>query len=217
MLLMYVFSLIITQAVTENMQNKLASEYVSPANQKALKLYYGGIFQSMFSMFEALFGGQDWDVLVRPLMEEISPLMALVFLFYIGFGVLAMMNVVTGVFVENVLECTKKSKDIILINNVRELFANIDGGLHGFMSWEVFASKVETDEMQEAFKAINIDASEAQGLFNLLDLDGSRKVNAQEFLAGILRLRGPAKALDLAVLMREIKHINHKLSRHGLV
>merc|ERR1719503_323985 len=107
------------------------------------------------------------------------------------------MNVVTGVFVESVVENARKEKDLILINNVRELFQ----------------SQLDKPQMQEAFKAINVDCSEARGLFRLLDLDGSGGVNAEEFLSGCLRLRGPAKALDMALLIREVRLMEKKTAK----
>jgi len=210
-LLIYLFALILTQLVAD--LPKDSSQYWKPDNKTFLHQSYGGLFRSMFSLFEALFGGQDWDVLVRPLMEEISPMMALMFVFYIAFSALAMMNVVTGVFVENVLECARKDNETFLINNVRNLFSQIDGGIYGLMNWEMFESKLQTNEMKAAFQSINIDTSEAKGLFSLLDLDGTRQVSCHEFLTGCLRLRGPAKALDLQILLREVRQIKDRMSQ----
>jgi hypothetical protein len=72
------------------------------------------------------------------------------------------------------------------------------------MTWDDFNSKLSRPEMKTYFKAIDLDPSEARGLFRLLDLDGSGTVNAEEFLNGCLRLRGPAKALDLSLIMLEM-------------
>merc|ERR1711957_1158083 len=105
------------------------------------------------------------------------------------------MNVVTGVFVDSVLTSVMRDKDTFLVNNVKELFQGLDHGINDVMTWDVFKSKLDLPQMQEAFKAINVDPSEALGLFKLLDLDESGGVNVQEFLSGCLRLRGPAKAL----------------------
>merc|ERR1712151_485740 len=99
-----------------------------------------------------------------------------------------------------------------MINNVRELFMELDGGVKGAsMDWDCFEKKLDTPQMQEFFKAIDVDQSEAKGLFRLLDLDDSGSVNAEEFLSGCLRLRGPAKALDLALLIREVRGIEQSL------
>merc|ERR1719223_1055502 len=122
-----------------------------------------------------------------------------------------MMNVVTGVFVESVVENAKREKDLFLVNNVRELFQELDGGLQAVMSWEIFQGQLDKPQMQEAFKAINVDPSEALGLFRLMDIDGSGEVGAEEFLSGCLRLRGPAKALDLALLIREVRRFSQHI------
>jgi len=68
--------------------------------------------------------------------------------------------------------------------------------------------------MREYFKAIDVDPSEAKGLFRLLDIDSSDALDAEEFLGGCLRLRGPAKALDVALLMHEVKNLNQRFHAH---
>lgn len=166
----------------------------------------------MLSLFEAITSGQDWDVMLKPLGQRVSIVFYILFPLYIAFTVLAMMNVVTGIFVESVVENAKKEKDLFLINNVRELFQDLDGGIQASMNWELFESKLDRPQMQEAFKAINVDPSEAKGLFRLMDLDGSGAVGAEEFLSGCLRLRGPAKALDLALLIRQVRKIEEHLT-----
>merc|ERR1719461_2645830 len=99
-----------------------------------------------------------------------------------------------------------------MANNVRELFREVDGGIpQGVIDWRTFQEKLDTRPMMEFFKAIDIDRSEATGLFHLLDLDQGGTVDAEEFLSGCLRLRGPAKALDLAVLISQVKKIDQHL------
>merc|ERR1719364_90285 len=75
------------------------------------------------------------------------------------------------------------------------------------MTWKTFQSQLDQPNMKAYFRAIDVDVSEAKGLFRLLDLDGSGFIDAEEFLSGCLRLRGPAKALDLALLMHEVRRM----------
>jgi len=72
----------------------------------------------------------DWNELVSPLMVEISPMMAVLFSIYIAFCTLAMMNVVTGIFVENVLISARADKDHYLVSNARDIFKSLDGGVN---------------------------------------------------------------------------------------
>uniref|UniRef100_A0A7S4QBX5 EF-hand domain-containing protein n=1 Tax=Alexandrium monilatum TaxID=311494 RepID=A0A7S4QBX5_9DINO len=203
LLMIYTVSLYITQMVTDHLIGSASAE--SP-HAEALRRYYGSLGASMLSLFESVTGGVDWDSLVYPLIMEISPLMAVLFVLFIAFAILAMMNVVTGVFVESVLLSAKADRDIYLMNSAREIFKSVDGGINsGILSWDDFQEKLATPQMQDFFKHIDVDVSEAKGLFRLLDTDGSGSISADEFLNGCIRLRGPAKALDAAVLIEEVK------------
>jgi len=169
----------------------------------------------MLTMFQSVTGGIDWATALTPLMSQVSWMPAVIFSMYIAFTFLAMLNVVTGVFVESVLKSAKADKDTFMVNNARELFQNLEEGMQTQMSWEMFESKLSCHQMHEFFKAIDVDPSEAKGLFHLLDLDGSGAVSADEFLNGCLRLSGTAKALDLALVIQEVRQVGQKMSQQG--
>lgn len=81
----------------------------------------------------------------------------------------------------------------------------------GVITWDDFQSSVNSKDMKELFKAIDLDISEAHCVFKILDLDDDGTLDADEFLSGCLRLRGAAKALDVLVLMREIRSMQQQL------
>jgi hypothetical protein len=166
-----------------------------------LHLYYGDLPRALMSLFQATTGGLDWDVMLRPLVRDVHPLMAIPFAMYIGFTLLAMMNVITGIFVDQALDTAKSSKDMDLRSHMRILFLQTDKDSSGVLSWEEFDSKLEDADMVRCFKMLDIDNSEAKGLFTLLDTDMSGEIDAEEFVMGCLRLKGNAKAIDLATLM----------------
>jgi len=214
MLNMYLVAVYFTQAVHEevNTANINDDDLGDPqsgfaAPEAALRHYFGSLGMSFLSLFQAITGGKDWDDLSSPLLTSIGALPCFAFACYIAFTVIAMMNVVTGVFVENAIKSAKEDKDFFMINNMREVFKEANGGITGVMTWETFESQLDKHNMQEYFRAIDVDPSEAKGLFRLLDLDGSGFIDAEEFLSGCLRLRGPAKALDLALLMHEVRRM----------
>eukprot|EP00971_Amphidinium_carterae_P030684 603923-Amphidinium_carterae.1 len=208
-LLIYTISLYLTQMVTERIMTNRT--YANPQNEESLEMFYGTVLQTMLSLFEAVTGGVDWDALVRPLSDEVSELVAVVLIVYIAFTTLAMMNVVTGVFVESVLLSAKVDKDHMLVSNARELFKAVHGEA---MSLEFFESQVDTKQMQEFFRGIDVDPSEARGIFRLLDIDNDGEVDAEEFLSGCIRLRGPAKALETATLIHEVRKLHEKWAMH---
>ncbi|CAK9001794.1 Sodium channel protein type 4 subunit alpha A (Voltage-gated sodium channel subunit alpha Nav1.4a) [Durusdinium trenchii] len=76
---------------------------------KDLVDFYGNLPRAVLSLYQAMTGGVDWNDLSLPL-EPISPIMSLIFALYIAFAVLAMMNVVTGVFVESALGSAREDR-----------------------------------------------------------------------------------------------------------
>merc|ERR1712187_744736 len=117
-------------------------------------------------------------------------------------------NVITGLFVEAALTNTATENDIEMVNSMRQLFEEVDFAETGQMTWEQFESQLSTPGMEMYFRAIDLDMSEARGLFKLLDLDESGSISVDEFVMGCLRLRGTAKAIDLATLMFENRRNN---------
>jgi len=207
LLMIYTLGIYLTQLVTDH---RLAMDEEAEG-YTVLGEYYGSMSKTMLVMFMSVTGGADWGMFCEPLMREVSPWVGVIFAFYIAFTVLAMLNVVTGVFVESVLKSQASDRDMVMVNNARELFMTLDGGIHATMSWDTFQSKLDAPQMVEFFKFIDVDPSDAKGLFKLLDLDSSGGVSAEEFLNGAIRLRGHAKSLDVALLIQEVKKIQSRL------
>jgi len=208
LLMIYIVALYLTQTVTDHrVEADLVDADAVPVGSHNYMLikYYGSLGRTMLSLFEAISGGVDWDDLVHPLMTEINPWLGVLFSLYIAFTCLAMMNVVTGVFVDSVLISAEKDKNYFLLTNVKELLTSMNCEKSGSLSWNDFNSKLGTRQMQNFFKGIDVDMSEAKGLFTLLDIDGSGYVDADEFLSGCIRLRGPAKALHTALLSQDVR------------
>jgi len=175
--------------------------------------YWQNLIVSMLTLFQCISGGMDWRDAMQPLMVHISPLLALPFVLFICFSILAMMNVITGVFVESALASAKDDQEVFMVNNVRDILKQ-EGDRP--MTWDMFSQHLENPQMQDYFRSIDVDISEARELFMLLDLNGSGMIESDEFLNGCVRLRGSAKSLDLALLGRQVKHMHDKQMEHAI-
>jgi len=209
MMVIYIFSVFCCQVVVEVLQCD-----PHPPDAKKLNYWYGRLPRAILTMFEVIVGGVSWDEVAAPLIRSVSPFMGILLCLYISFCVFAMMNMATGVFVERATRKAQEDKDTYTANHISRLFfsdphVNLDE-----VTYEVFNEKMDTPEMQEYFKAINVDPSEAKGLFQLLDADGSGTINGEELVNGCLRLRGGAKALELSLLMHETARMHTKIFAH---
>merc|ERR1711972_1207542 len=71
---------------------------------------------------------------------------------------------------------------------------------------------MKCQEVRECLKVLRIDYTEADGLFRLLDVNENGSVNDKEMIAGCLRLKGDAQALELSLLIYEVTMMYNDLA-----
>eukprot|EP00929_Paragymnodinium_shiwhaense_P018523 TRINITY_DN12934_c0_g1_i1.p1 TRINITY_DN12934_c0_g1~~TRINITY_DN12934_c0_g1_i1.p1 ORF type:complete len:828 (-),score=227.51 TRINITY_DN12934_c0_g1_i1:82-2565(-) len=169
--------------------------------------YYGSLFRSVLTLFQAITGGVNWDETVGPVLQAGGPLGGLLFVMYIAFSILAMLNVVTGVFVEAALNHAKADKEVQCVNDLRDIFMKCDTDNTGMIDLLHFERVMQDPEMEEILKLIDVAPSEARWLFELIDVDESGAISREEFILGCMRLKGGAKAIDVATLVYDNKRL----------
>merc|ERR1712232_1098111 len=97
------------------------------------------------------------------------------------------------------------------VNKIKELFLTNSNSSDDIdkstITLDDFNRLIADNEIVAYFKALDIDATEAKGLFELLDADGSGDVALEEFVTGCLRLKGEATAVDVVTLIHENKKL----------
>jgi len=95
---------------------------------------------------------------------------------------------------------------------IRSLFMDIDASKDGVLTYHELEAHLDDEQVSAYFDSLGIDPSDAWDLFKLLDVDSSQSIDVEEFIDGCMRLRGPAKALQLAKMMYENKIMRKQLS-----
>eukprot|EP00913_Durusdinium_trenchii_P024378 g22887.t1 len=74
---------------------------------------FGTLHATTYSLLRSMLGGINWGILCDMLlkMDTISPML---FIFYVLFTMLAVLNIVTGVFVDNAAAAAKTQRDYII-------------------------------------------------------------------------------------------------------
>eukprot|EP00929_Paragymnodinium_shiwhaense_P014703 TRINITY_DN122659_c0_g1_i1.p1 TRINITY_DN122659_c0_g1~~TRINITY_DN122659_c0_g1_i1.p1 ORF type:complete len:649 (+),score=193.29 TRINITY_DN122659_c0_g1_i1:180-2126(+) len=166
-----------------------------------LEEFYGTLDRTMLALYETLSEGIHWGDVKTPLEKVCTVWAAPVFVLYSGFSLYAMMNVVTGIFVESALSTAEEERKMHLLMQMKQLFIELDEDGSGAVTEDEFTNQMKDERMLSFFKAIDLVPSDAAQLFNMLDADGSGELDPDELITGCVRLTGNAKALELAAFM----------------
>merc|ERR1712151_589600 len=174
--------------------------------------WWGSLYRSVLSLYESIFGGVDWDDVITPLMNDISPTLGLAFALYIAFALLAMMNVITGIFVESAIEHANQEKTNDFKRVVRQIFCLSDMNDDGVVTQEEFETLMVRPKVQRYLLSMGVDVMDTRLLFNMLDIDGSGEIDAEELLTGLVRLKAGAKFVDIMKLIIDVKALTLNLA-----
>lgn len=168
-----------------------------------LAYYFGSVGASVMTLFHSISGGVSWSEPSTLLSDAVSPVMNVIYSFYICFVVFVLLNNINGVFVDAALHNGKKHQDLDTFHLALDLFKQSDRDHDGELTWEEFESQLNSESMKRYFDVVDLDIAEAKTLFSLIDVDGSGKIDANEFVNACFRLRGAAKGIEFAVFVRE--------------
>jgi hypothetical protein len=206
MLMMYLVGVWFLQSVTNHFVARSAIAY-TPGEDK-LRDHFDSLARTVLSLWQAITGGIDWGDVCDPLISEINPIMGLAFAAFIAFALLALMNVVTGVFVQTALQSAEREEETFLTDQIIHLFHKCKKGEDewGIITEKDLQQRLVDPELTKEWKNINVSADEATYVFALLDVEGNGEVQFEEFLSACLRLKGNAKSLDVLIQLQESRH-----------
>eukprot|EP00928_Gymnodinium_smaydae_P056119 TRINITY_DN39545_c0_g1_i1.p1 TRINITY_DN39545_c0_g1~~TRINITY_DN39545_c0_g1_i1.p1 ORF type:complete len:608 (+),score=80.26 TRINITY_DN39545_c0_g1_i1:91-1824(+) len=217
-LILYAFGIVFTQA---------AFEGGAPADQEAqLMLYFGSVITSMFTLFKTLTNGVSWHAVVVPL-EHVGWAYVAIFTAYVFFAYFAVLNVITSAFCSSAIANSQKDVDAMIHNQLRhnqkfvkmvcELFDAMDKQHKGKISRDAFVDCLGTPEIVAFLSSLELDVQDATMLFDLLDVEKSYSITLDQFVMGCVRLKGTARSVDMAVLLRQNQWLMttlRKMSKH---
>lgn len=146
----------------------------------------------------------------------------MIFSFYIAFVTLAVLNVITGVFCEAAMEGAREDHELMCQQHLLEKHRFTAAIYKAFgvnkapdedatLAFDEFEYVLGQPKTKTFLGAMDLEVSDAWELFKLLDTDESSLIDVEEFVTGCLRLKGPAKAFDIAKLSYEQKAMQKAL------
>jgi len=110
---------------------------------------------------------------------------------------------------DKIMMRTKERERKLHRKKMAKLFKAADASGDGKLDISEFRSILLSDEVKTWLAAQELSVRDADKLFSLLD-DGDSSLTSDELVRGVERLKGPAKAMDMAGLMNEnqLMHAN---------
>lgn len=217
--LLYVFSLILVQGVTIHLQQH--GEDLPEQERRFISEELGSMSRAALSLYKVTTGGEDWSQYHRVAME-CGPFYGLLFIFYIAFFTFAVMNILTGMIVENVVKQSEDDDDALMfqyrqqhrgaISDAQRIFEKLDADGDGLIGIDEFHAGIRSDVVRALMQSIDLEVKDAEWFFKvLLSISDTDSVDIGHFVSACLKMKGTATAVDLQFLSYEIHQIRSNL------
>lgn len=187
-----------------------------------INVSFGSLYECMVSLYSSVTGGNDWMHYGEKLrkLDPSRELYFWIFMFYVGFCVVGLLNVVTGIFVDSAV--TTRTEDEVVdsfndenqrrIKEVERIFHEADVDGVGSLTYNQFKEHLESPWVRAYFSGLEIDPEEAAIIFTLMDTDNNGRLSVNEFIDGTMKLKGGARSVDLLLLMYDNARFSIKLN-----
>lgn len=208
-MLIFLFAMFITRVVT----SKNRDVGVSSSTVKA----FGTMPMSMLHLFRAA-TLDNWTMLALSVNEEFPGMI----FFFVGFILLTnifLLNILTGVIIENVLEVSRNDegerakREAYLerqsLDNFLLAFCGADANNDGFVSREEF---VEFLSKPSTVNKTTLNISDAHSLFDIFDIYDQNGIDIDDFVEGLTRSKGPAQGKHVLEVQYNVRALGEVLS-----
>ncbi|CAJ1370460.1 unnamed protein product [Effrenium voratum] len=181
---------------------------------------YGTAYRAMYTLYEITFAG-NWPVNARPVMEKVSHGFVVFFLVYVTIIVFAVIRVIGAVFLKDTLDAAQNDAEALVtermtkraqyVKKLESVFRAMDSD-HGTITEGTLTSMLSNPKVAAYLQTLDVDVTDGAALFHLLD-NGDGEVTLEEFVDGILRCKGNARAIDQAAMHWDLKRLEQKISK----
>lgn len=175
---------------------------------------FGDLLKSAYTLFQLMTLDTWADTIARPVID-VDFNLSLFFVGFIGIGVFVFWNLITAIVVENafaiagadttsqVKEAEAKKREEL--HSLAELFLEIDVDGSGELTGDEFFGALKNSKVKQMLELLEIQPAELEEVWNVLD-DGDGFLTIKEFTTGLRRMRGQAKAKDMADTIKRLRH-----------
>jgi len=220
---LFIFAVFFMQGVQDflasaTVEQKLTAEFQEVAG--LMQENFGNMEKTLWTLIGCVSGGYDWAQMAKPIVA-IGRFYKFAFLMYVLFVLFALLNILTGIFVNVAIDSCKMNREIAIdvaitnkesiIKEMVDLFHEADRDCSGTLSWEEFEDYIQDERIRAFFMALELDMTSARRIFELIDTSRDGQLDIQEFVQGCIDLRGSAKKVDMSILSKERTEILERI------
>lgn len=169
---------------------------------KEQRYFFRTVQRTGLTLLQSTMGGLDWQSIYL-LIEPLGELHVAAFLFYIVFFNFAVVNILTGIFLENAMKlCKPEPHEIAEMDlkqdeehgcQLRNIMMNMDSDHYAIITKHEFRASVTDSDTAKRFAEMGIDLSDPNLFFQMLVCSVStERVTVDTFVDGAMAMRGMA-------------------------
>ncbi|CAJ1396465.1 unnamed protein product [Effrenium voratum] len=223
MLLLFVL-MSMSALILGNLLQEFVTEDSGPLEDRQwVWTHYGTALRSLWTIYEITFAG-NWPTRASPVIDKVNPWYVMFYATYVTLIVFAIIRVITAIFLKDTLDAAVNDAEHIMAESAKKkaqyvkrlegIFQAIDEYGDGMITQERLQDMLANPKVRAYFQILDVDVHESAALFHLLD-DGDGKVTLEEFIDGITRCKGPARAIDQVSMQSDLKSLDRKLTKLG--
>lgn len=228
-LMMFIFGLCFLQSLSSFLLDNPKST-IKDSTVEGIRAYWNSVGQATDTLYLAITGGNDWAQLAEPI-KDTGMLYYSLFIFYIAFSSFAVLNVLTGMFVDAAMKVADRDQEAVMTDWIdredgeegidkrfKAFLQESDSSVDTHITWSVIEKhmKDQKDEMKQFFDALDLTLTDAKKIYKILQACQEEKadheaVEIDTFITGCLRFKEGTKGIDVVALATDIKKLNRKM------
>jgi len=225
---LYMSALGLAQVVEFTIQNKAEDEFVHYDEHEPVRQMYGSLWLCMYTLFQAISGGEAWSHLLQPLDEAFATSPAkleykLFFSLYIVCVKFGILNILLGVivsFVSSMQAWEEKFDNTLESENMQTAISNFRDVLlvnskdNNTISYRSFA-KILAGDGAHFPKQLGLETASMLSLFKLVDANasGSDCRSVERLVCGLMEIKQNPSHFHTVSLMYESQKIIGRINR----
>lgn len=185
---------------------------------------FGSVGRSMFTLLQCM-TRDGWASQVARFVIIKQWHLSFFFMFFMMISTYGLLNLVVSVIVEQTLTAARNnaSRDKAKeersqraeLEGLKEIFLMADEDGSGELDVKEFLAALEDDEILWKMRGLDLPIDDAARLFTVIDGEGTRALQMEEFIDGCTKLKGAARSRDLLAITAQADSLAQKMDSLG--